>query len=62
MADISKCTGEGCPQKKKCLRYWVTPGRWQSYFAVPPGNGDTCRYFVYEEPPEDPYTLDDLPA
>ena len=39
MADITKCTGAGCPLKENCYRYTAkeTP-HWQSYFTTVPYN------------------------
>jgi hypothetical protein len=39
MADITKCTGLGCPLKESCYRYTAkeTP-HWQSYFVDVPYN------------------------
>jgi len=45
MPDISMCAGEGCPQRETCYRYMAEPSAWQSYFAAPPRDGETCRYY-----------------
>lgn len=46
MADISKCSGDGCKDKERCYRYTAPDGFWQSYFKTPPidHNGE-CGYF-----------------
>lgn len=37
MADISMCSGEGCPKKKMCYRYTAPKNEyWQTYFTNPP--------------------------
>jgi len=36
MADISKCSGVGCPKKEKCYRYTAPGSYYQSYFTYPP--------------------------
>lgn len=36
MADITKCSGEGCPIKKLCYRYNAKDSQRQAYFAEPP--------------------------
>jgi len=41
MADITKCSGQDCPIKKKCYRYTAIDGYWQSYFFASPINRDT---------------------
>lgn len=38
MADITKCTGEGCPIKLECYRYKAKDSDRQSYFVNPPYN------------------------
>ncbi len=53
MADITMCTGEGCPAKERCFRFRAVPNRhWQSYFQKPPWQEDTyhCEYFAEYEP------------
>ena len=49
MPDISKCTGEGCPVRKKCYRFTCPAGEWKSYTAffdaVKPGSKDGCEFF-----------------
>lgn len=41
MADITKCTGEGCPVKDKCYRYTETTNERQSWFVEVPGRLDS---------------------
>ena len=45
--DITKCSGEGCPWKSKCVRY-ITPADKdiQAYFSTPPGKMDDEEVFV----------------
>lgn len=36
MADISKCSGEGCNQKEKCYRFTAKPNEYyQSWMSSP---------------------------
>lgn len=38
MADITMCTGTGCPKAMWCYRHTATPSPYrQSMFVVPPG-------------------------
>ena len=38
MSDITKCSGEGCPLKEKCVRFISTSNRYrQSFFVEVPG-------------------------
>lgn len=34
-SDISKCDGEGCPIRSKCLRYVSEPNNVQSWISMP---------------------------
>jgi hypothetical protein len=49
MADITMCSGRGCPTKKKkeCYRYTAPKGMWQSYFMAVPYDKEkkTCEYY-----------------
>jgi hypothetical protein len=36
MADISKCSGEGCAKKLLCYRYTAPSGFWQSWAEFEP--------------------------
>lgn len=37
MADITMCSGEGCPLKGNCYRFNAVPSKfYQSYFTNPP--------------------------
>jgi hypothetical protein len=45
MADITMCSGEGCPLKQICYRHTAKPSELQSYFAQPPVLGGTCEHF-----------------
>lgn len=33
MADITMCTGTGCPLREKCYRYTATPNEYRQSFA-----------------------------
>lgn len=46
MADITMCSGQGCPLKDNCYRYNATATpMWQSYFSTVPVKKDgTCEY------------------
>jgi hypothetical protein len=41
MADITKCSGEGCPLKNECYRFLATDSYRQSYFMTAPYNQET---------------------
>ena len=45
MADITKCSGEGCPIKTLCYRFTAVNGSWQSYFDKPPFKEGYCDMF-----------------
>lgn len=47
MADITMCSGQGCPMKEKCYRFMAIPNIYrQSYFVNPPIKSDgTCESF-----------------
>ena len=36
MTDITKCTGDGCPQRSTCYRYTSPSSDYQSTFLQPP--------------------------
>lgn len=36
MTDITKCTGDGCPQRATCYRYTSPSSDYQSTFLSPP--------------------------
>jgi len=42
MADINKCTGEGCTQKEKCYRFTAISSEFQMYFEKPPIKDGKC--------------------
>ena len=43
MADITMCTGEGCPLKESCYRFTAEKSDFmQSYFFTPPVDGKSC--------------------
>lgn len=46
MADITKCSGEGCKKKESCYRFTATSSELQSVFTIPPvdKNGQ-CEYY-----------------
>lgn len=46
MADITKCTGENCPQKGTCHRFTANENELrQSYFVDPPIVDGKCEYY-----------------
>ena len=49
MADITCCSGNGCPLKESCYRFTAPKSLvWQSYFTEPPiikGEEITCNYY-----------------
>jgi hypothetical protein len=47
MADISMCSGEGCPKKENCYRYTAYANEFmQSYFTeVPLKEDKTCEWY-----------------
>jgi hypothetical protein len=42
MADITCCTGDGCPLKENCYRFTSEKSERQSYFFTPPFEDNTC--------------------
>lgn len=50
MADITMCSGVGCPISYDCYRHNAKPDpMWQSYFAEPPYNDGKCEEFWEEK-------------
>ena len=50
MTDISKCNGEGCKDKRKCLRYTAPAGYMQAYSEFDKQRaGKECKYFWEKE-------------
>ena len=46
MADITMCTGNGCPLKENCYRFTAEKSEYrQSYFFTPPFDGKTCEMY-----------------
>jgi hypothetical protein len=46
MADITMCSGEGCPVKQKCKRFTaIANEHWQSWFAAPPIEDGKCEMY-----------------
>ena len=45
MVDITKCKGDSCPRKEDCYRFTAEADTWQSWFVVPPFDGDKCDMF-----------------
>jgi len=47
MADISMCSGEGCPKKENCYRHTAYANEFmQSYFTeVPLKEDKTCEWY-----------------
>lgn len=46
MADISMCSGEGCPLKDNCYRATATPSMRQWWFIPPPIVDGDCEYQI----------------
>ena len=54
MPDICMCSGHLCNIKENCYRFTATPGKYQSYFSLPPNTDiNTCEYF-YNNGRKDP--------
>lgn len=46
MADITKCSGDGCPKKETCFRFTAeTDPLRQSTFAEPPLEDGVCKMY-----------------
>lgn len=45
MADITMCTGDGCPAKEICKRYTAKVSEYQSWFSEPPIKDGKCGMF-----------------
>lgn len=46
MADITMCTGDGCPLKESCYRFTSIASEYrQSYFFTPPFENNTCEMY-----------------
>ena len=46
MADITMCTGDGCPLKENCYRFTSIASEYRhSYFFTPPFDGKTCEMY-----------------
>jgi hypothetical protein len=45
MADITMCTGVGCPSKEHCKRYTANVSEYQSWFSAPPIKDGKCEMF-----------------
>ena len=47
MADITMCTGEGCPLAKTCYRHNAPSSMMQSFFMEAPYDSDeeSCQYY-----------------
>jgi hypothetical protein len=49
MPDISKCTGDGCPVRKKCCHFTCPAGEWQAWSdfhaELLQGSKNGCEYF-----------------
>lgn len=48
MADISMCSGQGCPLRNKCYRHKAPKSEYQSWFMTVPYNKKQrkCEYFI----------------
>lgn len=45
MADITMCSGVGCPARQNCYRFTAEPSKlWQSYFTKVPFDGEECEH------------------
>jgi len=44
MADITKCSGDGCGIKKLCYRFTAKEGHWQSWFSESPIVDGRCSH------------------
>jgi len=44
MPDITMCSNNYCPKKKKCYRYMAVPNMWQSYCKF--DYRGACDYFI----------------
>lgn len=42
MADITKCSGIGCPHKENCYRFTAPASEYQSFFMTPPIEDGKC--------------------
>ena len=46
MADITKCSGEGCKKKESCYRFTAPSSDLQTMFVTPPLDKDgECEYY-----------------
>lgn len=45
MADITKCSGQGCPVKENCKRFTAIESMKQSYFVNPPFKDNECEMY-----------------
>lgn len=46
MADITKCSGDGCPVRSNCKRFTAKPNEyWQPYFIEVPFEDNKCEMF-----------------
>ena len=45
MSDISKCKGEGCEIRIRCLRFTAKESEWQSWI-YPVNRGENCEFFL----------------
>lgn len=46
MPDITMCSGDDCPLKEDCFRYYAKPDKHQSYFMGTPFYENKCGYFI----------------
>jgi hypothetical protein len=45
MADITMCSGEGCPKRETCYRAQAPEGIRQSWFVEVPLRDGDCRHY-----------------
>lgn len=59
MADITKCSGEGCTRKSSCYRYLAPADDFQSMFIEPPFtqtlDNQECEHYWEVKQKEDEY-------
>jgi hypothetical protein len=46
MADITKCTGEGCELKETCYRFTAPTWSYQFFFVTVPFSDGECDYYL----------------
>lgn len=46
MADITKCSGDGCVMRGDCQRFTSKPVEWQVWFSRPPREDGYCMWII----------------